>query len=719
MPSIPKLYCIIIVLLLVLISSCSTNDSVSPLPVDESIATIDELPSLSDELTAAQQLALAETLTGDEAVLALIAASQKFVAQQDYLQALWLADKTLPLIDDTFPYYRHHRLNLTLIRANSLQKLGQYTKSHELLSEVKSYADQHDILLTADYYQLLSTVLTDQNQLSQALTAKLYAFSSLSSSAVNQASIDDIWHDFQGLSQWQLNLVAAEKAPYAEGWLKLTAIANKFGAKPEQLYYQLNMWQKLYKQHPANSIASQLLTNKITVTAINNIAIILPLTGNQSAAGIAIQQGILAGFANNDEKTLHFIDSNTLNWYGLTNELSVLNIDYVIGPLLKNNVDKYIYHTSQQAQSQHDDLFNDISLLNASTDIDDPASSNFNNSNLNNSNLNNRNLDQSVAADTLTNKSTIQVNQLDSTLVSNLINTDSTFSAIDSNAAIQSYLQTDEQAPTISTLLFNSPTTSLLPKSYTVLSMRPEDEAVQAATVLGAQHFKHPIILSQSNVLSSRIANAFADQWQKTTGNTIDLVFYKNSAEMQANIAAMLAVNKSKSRISLLNTKVSSSVISKPRNRRDVDMIYFVGSPQQARLIKPYIEVNTSEFASTIPIYASSRSHSYRAGAAISKDLKGLTFTQIPWLLKTEQDTNLAALHQQLWPTRSDGLLRLFAMGYDSFNLIDNIDLMQQAPYVQHWGQTGVLKLGTLNTLTRSLLWGTYKNNGIETVVFE
>ncbi len=719
MPSIPKLYCIFIVLLLVLISSCSTNDSVSPLPVDESIATIDELPSLSDELTAAQQLALAETLTGDEAVLALIAASQKFVAQQDYLQALWLADKTLPLIDDTLPYYHHQRLNLTLIKANSLQKLGQYTKSHELLSEVKSYADQHDILLTADYYLLLSTVLTDQNQLSQALTAKLYAFSTLSSSAVNQASIDDIWADFQGLSQWQLNLVAVEKAPYAEGWLKLTAIANKFGAKPEQLYYQLNMWQKLYKQHPANSIATQLLTNKITATAINNIAIILPLTGNQSAAGIAIQQGILAGFANNHEKTLHFIDSNTLNWYGLTNELNILNIDYVIGPLLKSNVDKYIYHTSQQTQSQHDDLFNDISLLNTSTDIDDPASSNFNNSNLNNGSLNNRNLDQSLAADRLTNNSTIQVNQLDSTLVSNLINTDSTFSAIDSNAAIQSYLQTDEQAPTISTLLFNSPTTSSLPKSYTVLSMRPEDEAVQAATVLGAQHFKHPIILSQSNVISSRIAKAFAEQWQRTTGNTIDLVFYKNSAEMQANIAAMLAVNKSKSRISLLNTKVSSSVISKARNRRDVDMIYFVGSPQQARLIKPYIEVNTSEFASTIPIYASSRSHSYRAGAAISKDLKGLTFTQIPWLLKTEQDTNLAALHQQLWPTRSDGLLRLFAMGYDSFNLIDNIDLMQQAPYLQHWGQTGVLKLGPLNTLTRSLLWGTYKNNGVEPVVFK
>jgi hypothetical protein len=355
-----------------------------------------------------------------------------------------------------------------------------------------------------------------------------------------------------------------------------------------------------------------------------------------------------------------------------------------------------------------------MSLLDLTTDINDPDSSNFNNSNLNNINL-----DQSLPEATFSDKSPIAVNQLDTKLGTDFTNTDNALSAIDSKAAIQSYLQQDEQTHLISTLLFNSPTMSSLPQSYSVLSMRPEDEAMQAASVLGAQNFKHPVILSQSNVLSKRIANAFAEQWRKTTGNTIAPVYYKNSAEMQTNIAAMLAVNKSKSRINQLNTKVSSSVISKPRNRRDVDMIYFVGSPQQARLIKPYIEVNTSEFARTIPIYASSRSHIYRAGSAISKDLKGLTFTQIPWLLKTEQDASLAALHQQLWPTRSDGLLRLFAMGFDSFNLIEHIDLMRQAPYLQHWGQTGVLKLGKSNTLTRSLLWGTYKNNGIETVTFE
>ena len=44
---------------------------------------------------------------------------------------------------------------------------------------------------------------------------------------------------------------------------------------------------------------------------------------------------------------------------------------------------------------------------------------------------------------------------------------------------------------------------------------------------------------------------------------------------------------------------------------------------------------------------------------------------------------------------------------------------MQQAPYLQHWGQTGILKLDDNNVLTRSLLWGVYKNNKVVTIAME
>ena len=76
-------------------------------------------------------------------------------------------------------------------------------------------------------------------------------------------------------------------------------------------------------------------------------------------------------------------------------------------------------------------------------------------------------------------------------------------------------------------------------------------------------------------------------------------------------------------------------------------------------------------------------------------------------------------MSQQLWPKRSDSLSRLFAMGYDSYNLLPKVYLMQQAPYIRHFGQTGVLKLNQNNVLTRSLIWGRYQRKKVMQIAME
>jgi len=291
--------------------------------------------------------------------------------------------------------------------------------------------------------------------------------------------------------------------------------------------------------------------------------------------------------------------------------------------------------------------------------------------------------------------------------------------AIDSESAIEGYLQSTNSANVVDTLLLNIPANASLSKQHTVLSMRPEDEARQAAATLSRQHFQHPIVLSQKNIVSKRIAQAFVKQWQSITGDMIDVVYYDSGTQMQENIKSSLSVDISKTRIDKLKRRLNQSIKTQTRNRRDIDMIYLVGTPEQTRLVKPYIEVNISPFANIIPVFASSRSHSTQSDYSSNSDLRGLTFTEIPWLLTDEQNTELATLSQQLWPIRSDGLSRLFAMGFDSYQLISKIPLMQQAPYLQHWGQTGVLKLDESNILTRSLLWGVYKNNKVVSIVME
>ena len=351
----------------------------------------------------------------------------------------------------------------------------------------------------------------------------------------------------------------------------------------------------------------------------------------------------------------------------------------MIGPLLKSNVDKYISHTSAQTQSKNDDLLNASSGL---FDINKTEHA-----------LDTSSISQNKTADYIT--------------------------AIDSDSAIKSYLEPTQDSKAIDTLLLNIPAKSSLTRHHTVLSMRPEDEAKQAAATLSRQKFQHPVVLSQENIVSKRIAQAFVKQWQRITGNTIEVVYYDTGAQMQENIKASLSVDKSKTRITKLKSRLNQSIKTKTRNRRDIDMIYLVGTPEQTRLVKPYIEVNISEFAEIIPVFASSRSHSTQTDYSSNSDLQGLTFTEIPWLLASEQNVELAVLSQELWPKRSDGLSRLFAMGYDSYQLINKIPLMQQAPYLHHWGQTGVLKLNKNSILTRSLLWGVYKKNRVVSIVME
>ncbi|GAW94545.1 penicillin-binding protein activator LpoA [Colwellia marinimaniae] len=671
------------VLLLTLLTSCSTQQTSKPTTASQTTTEPEEITIDSAALSAEQHLALAKTLASDAAVMELITATKLFFQQKNYAKALWLADKTLPLIDAQIANPIQARVQLLLIKISSLQHLGYYSASHIQLEQLEQYTLDNDISLSATYYRLLSSALQAKQQAIAALNAQLYAFSLTQPSAQSKQQIEDIWHNLIRLSQWQLSLLALDKAPESKGWLRLTVLANKYGGKQGQMQYHLAMWQKKFKRHPANVIAIQLAEQSIIEKNIENIAVILPLTGKQHAAGLAIQQGILASFANDDTKKLHFLDSNMVNWYGLSNELATLKIDYVIGPLLKKNVDQYISHTSAQAQSKSD------YMLNANSGL----------FNINHQDNNNQDVFH--------------------TATSVLDQPFDYISAINSDSAIESYLQGGSNSKAISTLLLNIPAKASLTEHHTVLSMRPEDEAKQAAATLSRQNYQHPIVLSQKNVVSKRIAQAFVKQWQRITGNTIAVVYYNTGAQMQANIKASLSVDKSKTRINKLKSQLNQSIKAQTRNRRDIDMIYLVGTPEQTRLVKPYIEVNISPFAKIIPVFASSRSHSTRSDYSSNSDLQGLTFTEIPWLLTSAQNTELATLSQQLWPKRSDGLSRLFAMGYDSYQLISKIPLMQQAPYLQHWGQTGTLKLNKNNILTRSLLWGSYKNNKVVSIAME
>lgn len=263
---------------------------------------------------------------------------------------------------------------------------------------------------------------------------------------------------------------------------------------------------------------------------------------------------------------------------------------------------------------------------------------------------------------------------------------------------------------TTPTLLLNLPDKQALAPHQSALSMRPEDEAIQAAVTLSQNdQFTAPLVLSHDDGVSLRIAQTFIEYWKKNTQIKPELITFTDKAQMQNQIKTGLDLNHSRQRAKDLQLRLKDKFKYEQRNRRDIDMIYLVGSPTETKLLKPYIDVNISPFAEAIPVFASSRSHSSHLQNEESQDLNGLIFTEMPWLLPSkEQNTRLMQLTNTLWPERSDNLQRLFAMGYDSLSLTRKLPLMKKVNYIRHYGQTGELKLNSDNIITRSLIWGKY-----------
>ena len=570
----------------------------------------EELTGQLSQPTAKKTLKQAKLLPNEKAIPLLVSASEFFIIEQNYKKALWLANQTEPLTQVPLFNYR-----LAVVKAQALFLLNNAPLAYEQLSKANRLAESANIEHNASYYKVLTEVQNQRQLNVQAIDAQLRAFN-----LNEQASLDGvfiIWQKLSQLSQWQVEQLMALKPPYYQGWNQLLSYANTFGDNNDKFNHYLSQWQRNYPAHPGNGIIESLRINQSLAASIDHIAIILPLSGSQKAAGNAAQQGVLSAYEDDTSKILHFFDANKVDWLTLSTELASEEIDFVIGPLLKTNVDAYL----------------------------------------------------------------------------------------------------NQPELTLPTLFLNVPSKIQFKPSQAALSMRPEDEAIQAASTLSQRNFKFPIIFSHKDKVSERIASAFAQQWALMSDSTPEIISFEQGKQMQVILKESLDVSVSQSRISELNRRLKQTFKSELRNRRDTDMIYIVGSPQQTRLLKPYIDVNTSPFAKVIPVYASSRSHSVKNDSSDHTDLTGLTFTEIPWMLESKlQNKKLAQQSKLLWPERNDSLQRIFAMGYDSLFLSDKLAVMQEKPFVRHFGQTGVLQLNADGILTRSLIWGRYRQNKVQQV---
>ncbi|WP_051201963.1 penicillin-binding protein activator [Ferrimonas senticii] len=240
-------------------------------------------------------------------------------------------------------------------------------------------------------------------------------------------------------------------------------------------------------------------------------------------------------------------------------------------------------------------------------------------------------------------------------------------------------------------------------------ALTPEAEAQQAAQRIAEQGLKQPLVLASSNSIGKRMAEAFVEQWQQD-GDAVEIHYFGQSAQMRQSVQQALHVDQSNQRISRIKQLFGSNTQADFRSRRDIDSVYLVASAEEVRLLKPFVDVSLAVFAEPLAQYSSSRAHGSLDDANLAEELRGLNLSEMPWLLS---DNSQRQQVQQLWPDRPLPLQRLYAMGYDSWSLIDRLAQMRAFAGYPTVGLSGELVVAADGQLSRRLSWSQYQRNGL------
>ena len=258
----------------------------------------------------------------------------------------------------------------------------------------------------------------------------------------------------------------------------------------------------------------------------------------------------------------------------------------------------------------------------------------------------------------------------------------------------------------------DSPGETQAPKAdFFQFGLLPEDEAEQAAKLAILRNQTKATLMVPKTELGQRMAAAFTQAYSKLGGRVLSVQEYAAQAkDFSSNIKRMLNVQQSLSRKSILQAVLARNVEFSPRIRQDIDVIYMVAPPSQARGIKPQLKFFD---AGDIPVLASSHLFNGNTNPALDKDINEVVFTQTPWLLKAEA-TPLHRQLKQLWPTDMARNSKLFAMGADAFNLVPFLERMQQDNHFHKDGYTGTLSSDNRGRIHRELLWAKFNQGLVE-----
>ncbi len=276
-----------------------------------------------------------------------------------------------------------------------------------------------------------------------------------------------------------------------------------------------------------------------------------------------------------------------------------------------------------------------------------------------------------------------------------------------SKEAVQQLMTGD--TATVPTLALNYGQQDKPTPGFYQFGLSPEDEARQVAERAWLDGHNQAIAIIPDGDWGQRVLDAFERHWSGLGGLTVEAQSYNpRSSDFSAALRTLLNLDRSRARRDALAKILGQSLEFKPRRRRDADFVFMAAFPQQARLIRPQLEFH---YAGDLPVYATSHTYSGTPDQRADHDLDGVMFCDMPWILSDDPKTaRLKATVRRLWPEQAQQFIRFYALGYDAYNIIPQLDQLKRFPYDEYNGETGVLTVDQDNKVHRRLLWARFVN---------
>jgi outer membrane PBP1 activator LpoA protein len=233
--------------------------------------------------------------------------------------------------------------------------------------------------------------------------------------------------------------------------------------------------------------------------------------------------------------------------------------------------------------------------------------------------------------------------------------------------------------------------------------LSPEDEAEQMAELAISQGKIHAAVFYPDSDWGRRVRLAFNRHFVALGGIIqTEADYVSDSNDFKLPIRSLLNLDKSSIRQRRVENIIGERVQSESYRRQDVDMIFLAGTSRSARSIMPSFKFH---HAGDLPVYATSLSYSGSVNTDLDRDLNGLYFCDLPWILQDTSVTKQA--FEANWPEQQ-AYTRLFALGVDAYRLTSNLDYLSSFAQSSYPGLTGDISLKRNNQIRRKLLWARF-----------